>query len=331
MKKISVCLLSVYLVLCLVGCGGKEITLNLAYGSRTGTYTGDMLDGIPHGSGKFATKNPEGVSWTYEGEFKNGHFEGQGKTTWTDGQIEIGTYKNDVIVPMKGDEIKALHSAPQTFKNHYVELTGRVFATPEYTNGVIALQMWADYQKNDKNTIVYIPDQDFAVEPDDYLKIIGIVRGEFEGRNAFGATVTAPVIYAKEYEILSYKDAVMPALHTLDVNKTITKSWYSVSIEKIEFAEKETRVYVKVQNDGIAEFSLYTYNAKISQAGKQYEEQGNWDADYPEIQRDLLSGNSTEGIIVFPPIEQKSFDIILEGCSSNYREGTGLYKFHIEL
>ncbi|MBR2943353.1 MAG: hypothetical protein IKB82_08140 [Clostridia bacterium] len=331
MKKFSVCLLSVYLVLCLVGCGGNEITLNLAYGSRTGTYTGDMLDGIPHGSGKFTTKNPEGVSWTYEGEFKSGHFEGQGKTTWTDGQIEIGTYKNDVIVPMKGDEIKALHSNPQSFENHYVELIGKVFTTPEYGDGFIALQMWADYEKSDKNTIVYIYDQDFSVETDDYVRVVGLASGVFEGENAFGATVSAPVIHAKEYETVSYQDAVMPALHTVNVNKTITQFGYAVTIDKIEFAKKETRVYVNVQNGGMSEFSLYTYGARISQNGTQYEEESNWEADYPEIQTDLLVGNTTSGIIVFPPVEQSSFDIILDGDSDNYREDFSKFIFNIEV
>ncbi|WP_435892015.1 hypothetical protein, partial [Klebsiella pneumoniae] len=78
-----------YFILCialfLTSCGGKEITLHLSYGDRTGIYSGDMKEGIPHGQGTFTSENEEGIKWTYEGEFKEGHFDGEGKTTWKDG------------------------------------------------------------------------------------------------------------------------------------------------------------------------------------------------------------------------------------------------------
>ena len=132
-KKLVVLFLVCCISLSLVGCG-KEMTLNLSYGDRTGTYTGEVNEqGLPHGKGKFTSKNSEGEKWTYEGEFKNGHFDGEGKTTWKSGTVEIGTYKDDVIVPMKGNEIKSLHTTPENFKDHYVEIIGRVF-TPSSTN-----------------------------------------------------------------------------------------------------------------------------------------------------------------------------------------------------
>ena len=59
------------------GCGdtgtgtveNKEVTLSLPYGERTGTYSGDMVEGVPDGHGKFETKNEAGETWTYEGDF----------------------------------------------------------------------------------------------------------------------------------------------------------------------------------------------------------------------------------------------------------------------
>lgn len=330
MKRIIALISAGCLMLSLAGCG-KEMTLHLSYGDRTGTYSGDLSEeGLPYGQGKFTSTNAEGEKWTYEGEFKNGHFEGEGKTTWKSGQIEIGTYKDDVIVPMKGDEIKTLYTTPENFKNHYVELTGVVFAAPEYIDEGVCVQMMSDIKNHENNTIVYIYDKDFKVKQDDYLHIVGLVGDKFTGENALGGEVTAPTITAKEYEIYSYKDALAPTLKTIEVNQTQTQLGYSVTIQKIEYAENETRVYLKVDNQGSDKFTVYSFNTKITQNGKQYEEQDNWESEYPEIQTDLLVGNSSEGIITFPPIKEGAFSLVVEGSSNNWEETISPYTFNIE-
>ena len=77
----------------------QEITLNLSFGERTGTYTGEMKDGLPNGTGKFITKNSEGITWYHEGEFKDGHFQGEAIHTWEDGQTQKGIFENDLWNP----------------------------------------------------------------------------------------------------------------------------------------------------------------------------------------------------------------------------------------
>ncbi len=74
-----------------------SLTLTLDYGVRTGMYTGEMVDGLPNGYGSFSTVNPDGLAWTYEGEWKNGHCNGQGTTSWEDGFTEGGQYQNDYL------------------------------------------------------------------------------------------------------------------------------------------------------------------------------------------------------------------------------------------
>lgn len=330
MKKLLTAVLALCCALPLYGCG-KEMTLNLSYGDRTGSYSGDLNEqGLPHGQGKFSTCNENGEKWTYEGEFKNGHFDGEGKTSWSNKDIEIGTYKDDVIVPMKGDEIKSLYSSPENFKNHYVEVIGKVFVAPEFTEDGICIQMWNDIKNFSNNTVVYIADKEFDVKKDDYLRIVGKVGELFIGENSFGGTVSAPMITAKEYEVLTYKDALMPTLKTIDVNETQTQFGYSVTIQKIELAEQETRVYLKVDNQGSDTFNIYTFDAKISQAGKQYGEQTNYEANYPQIQYNLLANNSTEGVMTFPPLNDEAFSVILEGSSLNWQEEIKPYTFNIQ-
>ena len=100
-KVLSIFLCAAMLVVA-VGCGGpktvsnQNTTLNLVYGDRTGVYSGEVNEqNIPNGKGKFTSKNSQGLEWTYEGTFKDGHFDGKGKTSWKDGRVEEGTYVND--------------------------------------------------------------------------------------------------------------------------------------------------------------------------------------------------------------------------------------------
>lgn len=332
MKRFVAMIITVLLLVTLVACSNNEITLDLAYGERTGTYTGETNDtGLPHGQGKFTSKNENGEKWTYEGEFKNGHFDGEGKTTWDSGIEEIGTYKDDVIVPLTGRDVKAIYSSPQDYKNHVVEMAGVVFTAPEYVDGGVAVQMFSDINNHDNNTIVYILDDEFEVDEGEYLHIIGKIGDAFEGTNMMGGTVVAPTVYADEYEIIDYKDAVSPTLKEVTIEQTQEQSGYSICIQKVEFAENETRLYMKVDNQGSDTFYVYSFNGKIIQNGKQYEEQSNWEADYPEVQSELLPGTSSEGIIVFPAIDEENFTFVIDAHSDNWREEIELFSFDISV
>ena len=102
---ISVIIITIFAIFSLVGCGApktvqnQQMTLNFSFGEKTGTYTGEVnAQNLPDGKGKFETKNSENKIWIYEGDFKNGHFEGQGKTTWPELNMTVeGTYHNDKL------------------------------------------------------------------------------------------------------------------------------------------------------------------------------------------------------------------------------------------
>jgi len=87
-----------------------------------------------------------------------------------------------------------------------------VFAAPEYDEDGVYLQMWGDIKDSENNTIVYIPDAEFEVQQNDYIRVVGLIGDPFTGTNAFGAEITAPTVTANEYEVLSYINAVSPTL-----------------------------------------------------------------------------------------------------------------------
>lgn len=306
-----------------------EITLEFVFGERTGTYKGTIANGLPDGYGEFTTKSESGTKWTYKGEWEKGHFNGEGQTEWSDGSKEVGMYINDEITPLSEIETKKMISQPDNYKNHFVEITGLVFVQPEYFEGGVAIQMYTDIDNYGDNVIAYLYGSDIQVENDELVRVRGLVGDVFEGTNAFGAELTLPVIHAKSFEVIS-KEALHPVEAKIEINQTQTQLGYSVTVQKVEVTDEETRLYLKVVNEGNSNFSLYSFNSKIIQNGKQYEEETNWDNDYPEVQTDLYPGITTEGIITYPPIENGEFTIILEGSSDDYNENIEDYIFNIE-
>lgn len=102
-------------------------------------------------------------------------------------------------------------------------------------------------------------------------------------------------------------------------------------MQKVEFATTETRVYISITNSGSDDFTVYSFNAKIMQGSKQYEEQSNYQAGYQEIQSELMPGATTEGIIAFPAMEQSNFTHYIKGKSLNWSEKIEPFTFEVSV
>lgn len=233
--------------------------------------------------------------------------------------------------PISDSEVEQFFTAPDNFKGRTFEFTGRVIAVEKDSEG-LAVQAFYDIENYDKNIITYYSDPSLQVADDDFILVKGTVIGEFMGENAFGGTVSAPMLEAESVEVVDYQTAVSPAKRELTLTgATINQKGYSVTIDKIDFAESETRVYVTISNNGSDTFNLFTFDAKIIQDGKQMDTQNNYDANYPEISSDLKVGATTSGIICFPAIDEKDFSLLLSAYSDNYRETINDFEFNIEV
>ena len=76
-----------------------DMTLNFSFGQRTGTYTGQVVDGLPDGQGAFSNIADGQVTWVYEGTWVAGHMEGQGKRTLVQEKalVQQGFYSGDAL------------------------------------------------------------------------------------------------------------------------------------------------------------------------------------------------------------------------------------------
>jgi len=111
----------------------QTMTLSFAFGDRTGSYTGQIVDGLPQGYGTFTTSNSEGTIWYYEGFWEAGHLYGDGTTVWEDGFSEGGWYEDDFlngegweswygILRYEGGYVDGYYHGQGTYYNYHGEI-----------------------------------------------------------------------------------------------------------------------------------------------------------------------------------------------------------------
>lgn len=243
----------------------------------------------------------------------------------------INNNNNNKIIFLDAADIENAYSSPDKYTGKYIEISGKVFGEPEIEDGYVYFQMYADPKNYQKNTIVACEKPNFSILEDSYVKLCGEIQGAYEYENYFGGTLQALLINAVSIEESNYMDIVCPTLKELPVNTILEQKGYKITIEKVEFAETETRVYLNVANNGSDKFYFYEFNTKIVQNGTQYEKQDTpYEAEYPELQSELLVGTQTSGIIVYPPIDMNtSFEFYCEANSDNYKENLEPYRTKI--
>ena len=243
----------------------------------------------------------------------------------------IGETDNGSDNYLSATEIDQMYTDPKQFKGKKVILYGKIFTSPEISSDAVYFQMYTDPDELERNTVVEYKDPNAELKSGDYVKVIGTVSSEIKGSNLFGGTLSAPKIEAESVEVVDYIAAVRPTLKSVDINKTVDQFGYKCTLQKVEFSEKETRIYIAFENTGKESFNLYKHSAKIVQNGTQYEVESNYYADYPELQTEIVKGVTTEGIITFGKMEQTSFKLYLDGSSGDYSEDVEEYVFDVEI
>lgn len=230
------------------------------------------------------------------------------------------------------EQFDQLYTDANAFKGYSVNFYCRVFLPPEKSDGYISVQAYAN-NDDSKNTIIRIDNPSFDIKEDDILHIQGTVLKMFEGTNAFGAKLRIPAIVADKVEKADYATAFSPAIKTIDVNQEQNQYGYILTVSKVELAEKETRVFVKIKNSSASNISIYTSSAKLVQGDKQYETMSSYGTDYPEVESDLLPNIASEGIVLFEPIDPsgENFKIMFTGSSTNYDIDIKPFVFEIPL
>lgn len=229
------------------------------------------------------------------------------------------------------DNYKKLASSPDKYKGSPVELNGKIFNEVQEGEKQTGFQMWVDPKNSEGNTIVIYDGIGLGLKSNDFIKVTGKVEGSFEGENMMGAKLTVPRIIASKIEKVSAADVLAPTENTVQVDQTQTQHGIAITLEQIEFAKDETRVFVKVRNGSKAKASFYSFNAKLTQGSSQFEPENSFEANYPEVQSNLLPGIESSGVIAFKEIDYaaNSCMVYLEIGSDDWNLNFKPYTFNV--
>lgn len=96
-----------------------------------------------------------------------------------------------------------------------------------------------------------------------------------------------------------------PNLNTIEVNKTERQNGVSIKLERIEFDETHTRVYLTIENNSNLDIYVDTHGARLAVGKTQYEAVTMYDTEYPEIQTRILPSIEMSGVITFPKVTER--------------------------
>jgi len=156
-----------------------------------------------------------------------------------------------------------------------------------------------------KRTLVVISGA-VSAEEGDYVRVEGTLNRYWSTTNLIGAELTLPVVVATSVVTISRSEAI-PAIVTVNLDETLVQHDLSITLDRIEIAASETRVFVQASNDGATKASLYSFDAVLVQGRTQVQLKTVWgEADIVEPDTSLIPGTATSGVLMFEPLDPAS-------------------------
>jgi len=145
--------------------------------------------------------------------------------------------------------------------------------------------------------------KDINVKEGNWVKVEGRLDSYWTTKSIIGAELRIPIVVADTISIIS-RSQVIPPIVTVNVGKTVTQGGLAITLDRVEIAVSETRVYIKASNGSTSKASLYSYEAILVQGQNQIKRKQLFgEADIKEPDTTLVSGTVTDGVIMFEPLD----------------------------
>ena len=150
------------------------------------------------------------------------------------------------------------------------------------------------------STLIVVP-ANIQVTEDEWVRAVGTLHSYWDTENLLGRTLHLPVVAAHVTPI-SRSEAVPPIV-TIVVQQSIIQHGLTITLDRLELAGSETRVYVSAANNSPDKASLYSFNAVLVQGTRQIGKRTVFGEEMQEPDTTLVSGTETQGILLFEPAE----------------------------
>jgi hypothetical protein len=226
------------------------------------------------------------------------------------------------------DDWGELAAAPDGFKGARVDIVGSVLGEPTKDGNVTYWQMWPHPTNVDWMAVVGFEDSSFTIADGDYVHVVGTVQGETKGRIPLLATLDAVAVRAETVEVVEESAAAPPALRTVVVAKSVEQHRLIVTVDKVEFAANETRVYVTVSNQSTASASFNGYKTRAVQGQTEYKPPDL--SPYPWVEQELPPGAVSSGVVLLPGTNRaQAVKLSFEPRTDDYQVEFSPYIFEI--
>lgn len=223
-----------------------------------------------------------------------------------------------------------IYNESDKYEGCFFKIKGKVFNVMGEKDGKNYLQMWLDPEEMNYSIMIAYNSKD-EIKNDDYIICTGEMLENVDFENSFGTKMNTPLVLSTDLKKSSYMEVMAPALKSIEFDNIKEKQYgYTLEVNKIDFAEKETRLYITVINKGTASIDIFS-DAIIIQGDKQYKSIDRWEADYDQIQTPISKGVIEQGILVFPKIKEDVFTLKIEAFSDNYNENLKDFEMKVNL
>lgn len=227
-------------------------------------------------------------------------------------------------------KLDKLFENPKSFKGKEVTLGGYIWENKKISSTETELGLEVEVSDESKMAVVSYKEGPLeSIEYDNIVKVTGKVTGTKEIKNMLGIKIEVPVIEASKVEISDYMNAVAPVYKTVEVNDTAEQYGITVKLDKVEFAESETRFFVTLTNNSSDPVDFYRDNLVVQNKRLHREMYMSYKAEYPEFDESIEPGASSSGILVFSRLEAENLKLYIQGNSDNYDIELEPFKFDI--
>jgi hypothetical protein len=162
------------------------------------------------------------------------------------------------------------------------------------------------YQGGNTNTnvVVFYKDNGTKLSDDDCIRILGTSDKPQQYSNAFSATISSATIDAYHIEKIDCAYVINPPKKTVFVDEEQQEGGITLSLNKIELSDKNTRAYLTVSSNknNTEDVHFYDFQSKAVQGDRQFATTYSFDVDYPKIKSDILPGITERGVVLFEPL-----------------------------
>jgi hypothetical protein len=221
-------------------------------------------------------------------------------------------------------KLEDIYTDTKQYYGQFVTLLGVVTEAPQAEGSGFSFKMSAVLDSDSQDTSIFTK-EDPGVQAGDGIKVTGYVYSVKDVKNAAGQSVRLPVVYGQTIVSATWDEIYGPVLAAFSfADAYIDMDGYRIAVTKVEFAQRETRVYVTASNGGTSPFTVYAQSAVLTQNGTQYAV-----VSVRDEFSDLAPGLSGSAALIFPAVDAANFKLYIDANADHDQMDIGDYEFDL--